>query len=136
MRIRIVPVAAAVALLALSGCAHAVQDPAATPTAGEPYEATVMVIDTGSGPNACTVIMESWPPQCGDPLPIVGWDWSAVTGYEQSGERRWGSYTVSGVVVDGTLHITEKTVPLGSPLPQDTGEILQPGHGTGPETGR
>lgn len=132
MRMRIAVIAAG--SLVLSGCATAPQDSAGPAPDGEPYAADVMVIDSGSGPNACTVIQESWPPGCGDPLPIEGWDWTAVDGYEQSGERRWGDYFLQGVIVDGVLHLTR--APSGTPLPRDTGEILQPGHGTGPETGR
>lgn len=140
MRIRIIPVAAAVALLALSGCAAQSQPSAPIPpTGGEPYSAAVTVIDSGSGPNACTVIQESWPPGCGDPLPIEGWDWDDVTGYEQSGETRWGDYSLRGVVTDGVLVLTwvsgSRSQPIAPP-PADGGEILQPGHGTGPETGR
>ncbi len=132
MRTRIALVASS--LLVVSGCATAIEDPAPPTPEGQPYAAGVMVMDSVSGPVACTIIQESWPPGCGDPLPIEGWDWAAVDGYEQSGERRWGDYFLRGVIVDGVLHLTR--APSGTPLPRDTGEILQPGHGTGPETGR
>lgn len=137
MRMRIA-VIGIIGLLALGGCASGVGDRGPAPP-GEPYEATVTVIDDGSGANACTVIMESFPPQCGDPLPILGWDWSQVEGWQQSGDVRWGDYRLTGVVVDGELATTMTPVPRSpetTPLPRDTGEILQPGHGTGPETGR
>lgn len=137
MRTRIALVAAS--LLALSGCASVVGDRGPATPAGEPYESTVTVIDDGSGPNACTVIMESFPPQCGDPLPITDWRWPEADGWQESGTVRWGDYRLTGIVVDGALALTMAPVPLGpsaTPLPRDTGEILQPGHGTGPETGR
>ncbi len=138
MRVHIA-VAAVIALLALSGCARGVGDPAPSPSVGDPFDGSVTVIDDGSGAKACTVILESFPPQCGDPLPITGWSWAGLDGWQESGDVRWGDYRLVGVLVDGALAITMAPEPLGpstTPLPHDTGEILQPGHGTGPETGR
>lgn len=64
------------------------------------------VIDDGSGPNLCTIVLTSYPPQCGDPTPISNWDWEAVD-HESEGAVRWGGYyTFDGVEDDGVITVT------------------------------
>lgn len=65
-----------------------------------------MVLDTGDGPVFCTVIMESYPPQCGDRSPsVAGWDWDAVA-HDQQDAVRWGTYRLEGVLDAGTLTVS------------------------------
>ncbi|WP_367640365.1 hypothetical protein [Microbacterium sp. SYP-A9085] len=63
---------------------------------------TGMVLDTGDGPVFCTIVMDSYPPQCGDPRPVAGWDWDAVD-HNHSGATRWGDYRFSGVLEGGVV---------------------------------
>jgi len=70
-----------------------------------------MVIDQGSGPAFCTVILESYPPQCGDPSPVRGWDWDAVE-HERSQSIRWGEFRFTGVRDGGGIVLT------GAPQPR------------------
>jgi hypothetical protein len=130
MRIRTITLTAA-GLLALSGCATG--SPAAQPP-GEPYDMTVTVLDDGSGPEACEVVLESFPPQCGGPS-VVDWDWDAIEGWQEASGVRWGMYRLVGVLEGDELTLTEPAEALSpdvTPLPEDTGEILQPG---GPDEG-
>lgn len=58
------------------------------------------------GPQLCTAVMTSFPPQCGGP-DIVGWDWAGLD-TESSGGTAWGDYVLIGRW-DGTrLTLTER----------------------------
>lgn len=70
------------------------------------------VIDDGSGASLCTVVLTSYPPQCGDPVSVEGWDWGAVE-HEREGSVRWGDYTFTGVEAEGAITITAVPTPRG-----------------------
>lgn len=64
-----------------------------------------MVLDQGDGPVFCTVIMESYPPQCGgDALVVLGWDWDTAV-HERSPSIRWGLYRFDGIRDGGTITV-------------------------------
>ena len=133
---------AAVALLfvlTLAGCAASPSDPNpvpsdSTPGASDPIPAPDLpvtvptpapgtevvgigtVIDDGDGANLCYVVMESYPPQCGSPLPLEGWDWVGLES-EKSGGVRWGDYTVFGEFDGERLTVTRAPEPAGEPEP-------------------
>lgn len=46
------------------------------------------------GPQLCTFVAESYPPQCGGP-DVVGWDWGGVDAESASGTT-WGDYVLVG----------------------------------------
>jgi len=59
-------------------------------------------------------IMESYPPQCSG-IPMSGWSWDGVEGWEESGTGesgtiRWGAYAVQGTY-DGTA-FTSRQPPI------------------------
>lgn len=55
-----------------------------------------MVIDSGTGPRLCSLVMESHPPQCGIGSPsLTPWDWNAVPHEAEQGVR-WGRFAFSG----------------------------------------
>ncbi|MFI7126529.1 hypothetical protein ACIBQ1_12615 [Nonomuraea sp. NPDC050153] len=93
------------ATLALAGCGAS--EAAAPPR----YEASLTVLEGGGhGPQLCTMIMESLPPQCGGP-DVVGWDWNKVD-HESQGGVKWGEYRVVGTWDGARLTLTE---PPGAP---------------------
>ena len=64
-----------------------------------------MVLDDGSGPRFCTIVMESYPPQCGRDSPqVTGWDWTGLA-HEQEQSVRWGVYRFTGVADRGTITV-------------------------------
>lgn len=72
------------------------------------------ILDSGSGPQLCEAVMESYPPQCNG-APIVDWDWDAVPHEHVSGVRR-GEYTVSLRHEGDAVHVT-LIDPAASELP-------------------
>ena len=112
-------------LLVLSACATGPgSSPAPTsnsaPTLGEvdvaPPDGRVigvgMVIDVAGEARLCDgAIMESYPPQCAG-LPLEGWTWDGVDGYERSGETTWGSYAVYGMYDGEHLTVTDPPIKL------------------------
>lgn len=98
-------------------------DPTATddpPADGDAplYRGTGMVLESGSsGPDLCFSSMDSYPPQCGGGVPLVGWDWSEATGHESASGTRWGSYEVTGHWDGESLTV----VSIGEPSPDGAG---------------
>jgi len=83
------------------------------------------VMDTGSPELCLGPIAESYPPQCGGP-PLIGWEWAEHKNtYEEQGDVRWGTYSVTGTwdgaaftatdAVSGALH--DPVVPSESATP-------------------
>ena len=59
-------------------------------------------------PHACLGgVADSLPPQCGDGVPLAGWDWAAAGTYETSGEVRWGVYVLTGTFDGTALTVTD-----------------------------
>jgi hypothetical protein len=89
------------------------------------YRAAATVLESpGHGPQLCSTVAESLPPQCGGP-DVVGWDWTAVPA-ESVGGTTWGDYELVGTFADGAFTLTEPAVvrdphaqPTGAPVEED-----------------
>ncbi|MFG1702980.1 hypothetical protein ACFLIM_07290 [Nonomuraea sp. M3C6] len=98
-----------VAALTLASCGA--QEAAAPPR----YQASLTVLEGGGhGPQLCSMVAQSLPPQCGGP-DVVGWDWSKVA-HESVRGVKWGSYRVVGTWDGARLTLTE---PPGEPARAD-----------------
>lgn len=90
------------------------------------------VLDDGSGPQLCTAVLQSLPPQC-QGLALRGWDWGAHPQHESRGGVRWGEFSVTGRFDGRTLTVTQATPPgedtapavdepdLSTPCPEPAG---------------
>ncbi len=89
--------------------------PASGPTE---YGGNITVLESPQhGPQLCTAVEDSLPPQCGGP-DVVGWDWDAVDTEESANGTTWGSFYVVGTWVDGVFTMTRPaTAPV--PMPND-----------------
>jgi hypothetical protein len=99
--------------------------PAAERPVTTTYGATV--IDDGT-PHACLGgVADSLPPQCGDGVPLAGWDWTTVEGaYETSGNVRWGVYMLTGTFDGTTLTVTNTLDPDQAPRPEPESPFVTP----------
>jgi hypothetical protein len=66
------------------------------------------VIDDGSGPRLCFFVLDSYAPQCGAGVELVGWRWPD-RGVERVRNTTWGDFAVVGTD-DGRRFHVEKTV--------------------------
>jgi hypothetical protein len=109
----------AVTCLALAACGDEPGGTAADPTAepGDRYTTTVTVHDGFGPPQLCTFVLASYPPQCGEGIEVVGWDWTGLDGHETAGIVRWGEYVVIGTYDGERFTITESPTP---PVPPET----------------
>lgn len=84
---------------------------------GQRYRGTVVVLESPEhGPQLCTTVEESYPPQCGGP-DVVGWHWAEAPDEESANGTTWGSYEVTGTWDGERLTLTE---PPGPPRHDDT----------------
>lgn len=86
------------------------------------YTASLTVLEGGGhGPQLCSNVMESNPPQCDGP-DVVGWDWSKVA-HESVRGVKWGQYRVVGTWDGARLTLTE---PPGAPVkpPKEEGDVF------------
>ncbi len=85
------------------------------------------VLDDGTnGPQLCLGgVAESYPPQCGGP-DVIGWDWSAVSGFDHASGVRWGEFVVIGTydASAGTFTLTRPPVAASE---YDGNELPKPG---------
>lgn len=98
-------IVAAIAVLALAGCATPPAGDTAPPagpaaTTPLPPSGEVLgqgtVLDVGGEAEFCLgAIMESYPPQC-DGIPLTDWSWDDIQGSESSGDVTWGAYALVG----------------------------------------
>jgi hypothetical protein len=108
-------VATASALL-LVGCATAspggsVVWDAPSPPVGE-VSAQGTVMDVGGAVELCLgPVAESYPPQCSG-IPVEGWTWDGIEGWETSGDVTWGAYAVQGRYDGSTFAVTGDPVML------------------------
>jgi hypothetical protein len=58
------------------------------------------------GPQLCSDVLESYPPQGGGP-DVVGWDWNDAVGAQSASGTTWGSYEVTGTWDGERLTLTE-----------------------------
>jgi hypothetical protein len=101
------------------------------------YEADLTVLESPDhGPQLCSAVAESYPPQCGGP-DVVGWDWDAVDAESANGTT-WGAYHVVGTWDDGTFTLTEApSAPAGGDEREDPvfapgcdePDVVDPSHG-------
>jgi hypothetical protein len=85
---------------------------------GSRYSGTFTVLEsTEHGPQLCSGVAESYPPQCSGP-DIVGWDWEDAADAESASGTTWGSYEVTGTWDGERLTLTE---PPGPPR-HETGD--------------
>jgi hypothetical protein len=144
---------ASVVLLAAVGCGdddadvRADDDPAEVPVTTEPSDSgpvrgsLIVLEDTEHGPQLCSVVEDSYPPQCGGP-DVVGWSWDDVADEESANGTTWGSYEVTGTWDGQRLTLTEAPGPprptdlaekdFSSPCPEPAGgwTIVDPAHTT------
>lgn len=123
-----------VALLMLPPCVlSACGDDQAAPRQGstptEPparYTSTVTVLENPHhGPELCvSVVLESYPPQCGG-VPVEGWDWSSVE-FEHAIGVSWGEYTVTGTFDGERLTLTEPARPPKTEAPPENERLGTP----------
>jgi len=86
------------------------------------YEADTTVLDAGEGPALCLGgIATSLPPRCGG-VPVLGWDWSEVSGEQRRGGVTWGEYHVEGTYDGTTFTLLEAGPP--QPRPEEPGDLF------------
>ncbi|MBB5787163.1 hypothetical protein [Jiangella mangrovi] len=109
-----VPVAA---LLFLAACgteeapvSASPSDPPVAVPASDPdqtYTGLFTVLeDAEHGPQLCSMVMDSYPPQCGGP-DVAGWNWDEAPDAETANGVTWGFYSVTGTWDGTTLTLTE-----------------------------
>jgi hypothetical protein len=107
--------------LALTACGDVLAGTAGDPTAaaGGRYTTTATVIEgPDHGPQLCTSVMESYPPQCGlASIEVVGWDWTALDGSDAERGTTWGDYVVIGTYDGQRFTITGTPTPDVAPEP-------------------
>jgi len=69
----------------------------------------VTVLDDGDGPELCTFVAESMPPQCSG-TPLAAWDWAAHPEHEDQSGTKWGSFALTGTF-DGTTFAVTEAIP-------------------------
>jgi len=77
-----------------------------------PVEIVATVLESPEhGPQLCSQVLTSYPPQCGGP-DITNWDWSAVE-FEEANGTRWGEYLLVGSYEpgDGTFTLDGPALP-------------------------
>lgn len=77
------------------------------------------VIDVAGTAELCLgAVQESYPPQCAG-LPLTGWTWDGVSGFETSGDVTWGAYAVQGTFDGSALTVTQPAILLAlyDPMP-------------------
>jgi len=72
--------------------------PTSAPVAPGRLEGIPTVIEDEGGPRMCFEVLESFPPQCGTGLELVGWSWDAIDVEQVDGATRW----VDRIYVAGT----------------------------------
>lgn len=91
-----------------TGAAASDEMPSAIPAAEGQVntDGLVTILDDGDGPQMCTFVAESLPPQC-EGTPVAGWDWAAHPEHEEQSGTRWGDFALSGTFDGERLTVTE-----------------------------
>ena len=77
---------------------------------GGRYRTVATVLESPEhGPQLCSSVAASLPPQCGGP-DVLGWDWSTVPAESVAGTT-WGDYELVGTFADGAFTLTEPALP-------------------------
>lgn len=80
--------------------------PASPSASAQRYEVRATVLESAAhGPQLCSMVRTSLPPQCGGP-DVVGWKWSAVEHESQQGTT-WGTYDLVGTWDGSRFTLTE-----------------------------
>jgi hypothetical protein len=90
------------AVVCASGCAG----PGAAP---EPETVTMdgtLIAPEGGVARLCSVVMESYPPQCGEGVLVEGLDLADVPGVQRASGVTFGELRLTGVLRDGVLTVT------------------------------
>lgn len=94
-----------------SGSGEAVVWETPSPPVGDVVtQGTVMDVD-GMVELCLGAIAESYPPQCSG-IPVEGWSWDGIEGWETSGDVTWGAYAVQGTYDGSTFAVTGDPVML------------------------
>ncbi|GAA2964442.1 hypothetical protein GCM10010459_20960 [Microbacterium schleiferi] len=117
-RLSTAALAAASVLLIATGCAGgtgasagALSGARISPPVGE-VVGTGTVLEVAGDVALCLgPIAESYPPQC-DGMPLEGWSWDGVDGFEESGDTRWGTYAVFGTFDGDVFTATQPPIML------------------------
>jgi len=146
MRARFFSAAAlfAASALAIVGCASSSGSGAASaaglgdvwpqPPAGEVI-AQGTVMDVAGDVELCLgAIAESYPPQCSG-IPLEGWSWNGVEGFETVGDVTWGAYAVQGTYDGESFAVTGQPILLAlyDPMPLPDPTEGRPGKGSAAE---
>jgi len=109
---------AAAPVLLLAGCATASPSSGGAVVWGTPSppasevaaQGTVMDVD-GTVELCLGPIAESYPPQCSG-IPVEGWSWDGIEGWESSGDVTWGAYAVRGTYDGSSFAVIGEPVML------------------------
>ncbi|WP_162605740.1 hypothetical protein [Jiangella aurantiaca] len=124
-------VAAPVAALLLAACgdeeAPISASPSDAPSSADPgqvYTGFFTVLESAEhGPQLCSVVMESYPPQCGGP-DVLGWNWDETPDAETVDGVTWGFYSVTGTWDGTALTLTEAPLPGAATSPMVPDDAL------------
>lgn len=132
-------IVAAIAALAitLSACAASASDiPPSGQSLGVAYPAPPngevaaqgTVMDVAGDVKLCLGgVAESYPPQCSG-IPLNGWSWDGIDGFETSGDTRWGAYALQGTYDGSAFSATQPPVMLALFDPAPSTDInFEPG---------
>ncbi|WP_146605104.1 hypothetical protein [Jiangella anatolica] len=82
-------------------------DPPASADPGQAYTGFFTVLENAEhGPQLCSVVAESFPPQCGGP-DVLGWNWDEAPNVTSESGVTWGYYAVTGTWDGTALTLTE-----------------------------
>jgi hypothetical protein len=99
------PVFALAVILVSAGCGTGTTSAVLSVDEAENHEGRAEVTGflhaDGDGVRLCAAVLESYPPQCGEPsLRVEGLELSSVDGLEREGRIEWRE----GVTLTGTIH--------------------------------
>lgn len=80
-----------------------------TPTGKIATQGLVTVLDDGSGPQLCTFVAKSMPPQCSG-TPLADWDWAEHAEHQAVSGTTWGDFALTGTF-DGTTFTVTEAIP-------------------------
>ncbi|RIQ33640.1 hypothetical protein [Jiangella rhizosphaerae] len=117
-------VAAPVAALLLAACGDEGAPVSASPSdappsadPGQAYTGFFTVLENAEhGPQLCSTVLESHPPQCGGP-DVLGWNWDEAPDAETANGVTWGYYSVTGTWDGSALTLTEPPLPGAATSP-------------------
>ncbi len=75
-------------------------------------EGTLIAVQ-GEPPRLCSVVMESYPPQCGEGVVVEGLDVAALEGVTRESGVTFGQLRLTGVLAGDVLTVTEPAEVLG-----------------------